>query len=335
MYRLILEHIIRHILQEEEFTNLNVRSFVDHESRTNKFVDYLKSNTPISFKGGEPKTITSVEILKKGEKNPTSYNPKTQSDELKAVLPDLKAGDKLHLIDTEGKAHSITTVSKTVDLGGLGKGGSTKPEQREIANLQKQFEEINAPITLIIGGQKFKGVDGVVDIRPNQKADFAFTINKVPAIFISYKPGSSPKDMISYGGITKEVNIEEVRRFIEAVKSKTSSMKNERVEYGYPVEDLEVIKKVVYGFEYKEGAAGENNVQFLVQGTGLKLVSNNDNNYTLEASHILKAPTVPTGAYTPYYNARYANDRNQFGIQNCRFTVVPFGARKNIKNPFE
>lgn len=331
MYRLIVEHIIRRILQEEEYVPLKKNSFVDHPDRTELFVKKLEKHDPIDLTNGSKVTIDHIKI------NKDIYN-KDNFKELNQRLPKLTTSDTITFYSGEdletATPYKISTFAKTSELGGLGKKGSTKPEQREVANLQKQFEDIDGSITLIIDSQKFENIDGITDVKSNQKADFAFTSNREPVIFISYKPGSSPKDMISYGGITKEANIEEVRSFIDAVKSKTSSMKDVRVEYGYPVQDPQVIEKVLYGFKYKEGVGGENSVQFLVQGTDLKL-EGGEGNYTLKASHILKAPTIPTGDYAPYYNARYANDRNQYGIQNCRFTVVPFGARKNIKNPFE
>lgn len=327
MYRLIIEHIIRRILQEEEFTNLNVKSFVDHTDRTKKFVDYLSSYSPITFRGGEPKKIIRVDILKKGEEKPTEYNPKDQANELKVILPKLEAGDKLYLVDDKGKAHSITTVSKTADLGGLGKGGSVKPERKAIASLQKQFEGINTPITLTIAGQKIEGVDGVENVTENKKADFAFTVNKKPAIFVSYKPGSNPRSIILYGGITDVKDDPEVQSFIKAVQAKTNSMREDRTGYGAPVTVKAVQEKAIFGFDYGSGF-GLNNVQFVIQGDDLQLIGS-DNNYTLQAGHIIISGDVPTeGGYEPYYNARYANDRNQFGIQNCRFSVIPAGARK-------
>jgi hypothetical protein len=331
MYRLIIEHIIRRILQEEEYVPLKKGSFADHPDRTELFVKKLEGHDPIDLTNGSKATIDFVKI------NKNVYD-KSNFKDLIQELPKLTSSDSITLYSGEdletATPYKINAFAKTTELGGLGKKGSTKPEQREIVNLQKQFEAIDGSITLTIDGQKFENIDGVVDVKPNQKADFAFTTNREPVIFISYKPGSSPKDMISYGGITKEANIKEVQSFINAVKSKTSSMKDVRVEYGYPVQDPEAIKKIIYGFQYEQGTAGENSVQFLIQGTDLKL-EGKDGVYTLVASHILKAPAIPTEEYAPYYNARYANDRNQYGIQNCRFTVVPFGARKNIKNPFE
>lgn len=331
MYRLIIEHIIRRILQEEEYLPLKKKSFVDHPDRTELFVSKLEKGDPIDLTNGKNVTVDYIKI------NKDIYS-KDNFKDLVQELPKLSSSDTITFYNGEdfetATPYKITAFAKTPELGGKGKKGSTKPEQREVANLQKQFEDINGSITLTIDGQKFENIDGIIDVKANQKADFAFTSNREPVIFISYKPGSSPKDMISYGGITREAEIEEVKSFINAVKSKTSSMKDVRVEYGYPVQDLEVIEKVLYGVQYNEEVAGENSVQFLIQGTDLKL-EGEGSAYTLKASHIFKAPETPTGDYTAYYNARYANDRNQFGIQNCRFTVVPFGARKNIQDPFK
>lgn len=337
MEHLVMENIIRLLLSEEDYLSLKKKSFTDRPDRTKLFVKKLEDRNPIDLTNGNKVVIDKIVVdndvfVKKPAKGERPFK------DLVAVLPTLTTRSKIMFYDDlevkKANAYKISAFAKTPELGGLGKKGSTKPEQREIANLQKQFEDIDGSITLIIDGEEFTNIDGIMDVRANRKADFAFTSNRKPVIYISYKPGSSPKDMISYGGITKEAEIEEVRNFINAVKSKTSSMKDVRVEYGYPVENPEVIQKVLYGFEYNPEVAGENSVQFLIQGTGLKL-EGEDGIYTLKASHILKAPEIPTGDYAPYYNARYANDRSQFGIQNCRFTVVPFGARKNIQDPFK
>jgi len=334
---LVMEDIIKLLLSEEDYVSLKKKSFTDRPDRTGLFVKKLEKRSPIDLTNGNKVVIHKIVIdddvfVKKPAEGERPFK------DLVAVLPTLTTRSKITFYDNlkaeKANAYKISAFAKTPELGGLGKKGTTKPEQREIANLQKQFEDIDGSITLIIDGERFENIDGIADVRANRKADFAFTSNREPVIFISYKPGSSPKDMISYGGITKEAKIKEVEAFINAVKSKTSSMKDTRVEYGYPVQDPEVIQKVLYGFQYNEETAGENSVQFLIQGTSLKLEEENGV-YTLKASHILKAPEIPTGEYAPYYNARYANDRSQFGVQNCRFTVVPFGARKNIRDPFK
>jgi hypothetical protein len=331
-----MEYIIRNILTEEEWNNLNIKAFQGdiHKARTDKFVDYLQSQTPIPIKKGEPIVVNSVSIKKDGSE--TSYDPTTQAAELKTILPTLTSGDKLYLLYQEGKKHSITTVAKTKELGGKGKGGLLKPERSAIASLQSQLAEIKKPISIVIGGKKYDNIDGIANVKENQKADFAFTSNGTPTVFLSYKPGNSAKDIISYGGITKtSAESEEVAAFIKAVQKKTSDMEGLGTEYGIPLTDDMVAIKTIYGINSGSDDFNINNVQALVQGTSLKLTLVKDNIYNLDASTILTSPSIPSGDYAPWLNARYANDRHQFGVKHCRFGVVPMGARRRVESPFK
>ena len=331
MNHLLLELLIRAILSEEGFTSLNVRSFKDRSDRTDKFVDALATSRPLPLKKGEESVVvTKVDITKDGET--TSYDPKIQAKELKAILPTLTSGNKLYLYDESGKRYSITAVAKTKELGGKGVGGTLGPERAAIASLEKQFQEIGKPITVILNDVPYEGITGVSNVKENQKADFALVDSKEPRIFISYKPGSSVRDVISYGGITGEsAKTEEVSKFIEAVKNKTTDMKGLGYEFGAPLTDELVAQRAIYGSGY--GASfGINNVQALMQGD-VKLVAKGDS-YELISNHTILSPSIPDDSYKPYLNARFAGDRNQFGIQHCRVGVVPKGARTNIESPF-
>lgn len=331
MNHLLLEFLIRQILSEEGFTSLNVRSFKDRADRTDKFVDALATGHPLPLKKGEESVVVSkVEITKDGET--TSYDPKTQAKELKAILPTLTSGNKLYLYDESGKRYSITAVAKTKELGGKGVGGTLGPERAAIASLEKQFQEIGKPITVTLGGESYEGITGVTNVKENQKADFALVNDKGPVLFVSYKPGNSVKDIISYGGITGEsAKTEEISKFIDAVKKQATDLKGLGYEFGVPLTDKSVALKAIYGSDY--GADyGINNVHALMQGD-VKLTPNGGS-YELKSNHTILSPTIPDGEYSPMLNARFAGDRNQFGIQHCRMGVVPQGARKNVRSPF-
>lgn len=334
MYRLLFEYLIRTILSEEEFTNLNVRSFADRDTRTNTFVDALKNNTPLTLARGEDKVVVDkVQIIWKDPKQEQTYIVDSNEDmsKLKQDLPKLKSGDKLFLF-VGSKKYSITAIAKTAELGGKGKGGTLKPERNAIANLQKQFDEIGKPVTVILNGKEYTGITGVTNVKENQKADFALVAGDTPVIFISYKPGNSAKDVISYGGVTgANADVPEVADFIAAVKSKVTDFKGLGYEFGVPLKDESVALKAIYGSNFG-GDYGINNVQALMQGD-IKLTPKGGA-YDLTSSHTLISPTIPDGSYEPYLNARFAGDRNQFGIQHCRIGVVPKGARTNIKSPY-
>ena len=354
MRRLILEYLIRRLLSEEEFTSLNVRSFQGpaHSTRTNTFVDAISSydkRTPKTIpltKGGEIGLVKAVRIIKKDElaakkTDPnvvigTTYetNDKAKMDQLKLDLPELVSGDKLSLIDSNNKEHNITTVAKTKELGGKGKGGTLGPERAAIASLQKQFEEIGGPITLVLGKVKYEGITGVTNVKENQKADFAFTRGSNPVIFISYKPGSSAKGVISYGGITSiSAKSRDVQKFVAAVKEKAPDFEGLGIEFSVPINDKGTALRAMYGSDFGK-AHGINNVQAILQGD-IKLEKQSDGTYLVVSDHSIIPPSIPSDEYAPVLNARYASDRNQFGIKHCRIGIVPAGARSNTKSPYE
>lgn len=91
----------------------------------------------------------------------------------------------------------------------------------------------------------------------------------------------------------------------------------------------------MFGSEFSAGGNyGFNNVQGIMQGNiELKPVGDSkDNIYSLDCPKIIYSPDVPTDdLYKPFYNARYAYDRNQFGIEHCRFNIIPKGSRKRAE----
>ena len=64
MYRLIIEHIIRHILQEEEFTNLQITSFRDRPARIDTFLSKIGTDSEFTLKNGDTITFTDAKIVK-------------------------------------------------------------------------------------------------------------------------------------------------------------------------------------------------------------------------------------------------------------------------------
>lgn len=327
MNRLIFEYIIRTLL-DEEFLPLQKKSFANRKSRTDLFVQKLKDKKPIDLTNGKQAVIDKVLI------NDKVYTRKNFED-LKKVLPTLSSTDIIKFYEGD-KEYKISAFAKTAELGGKGKGGSLGPERKVLQELQAQFQEIEGPITLKIGNQSFEGITGISNVKENQKADFMFT-GKEP-VYVSYKPGTTPKDMVSYGGVTKvAADSETVSSFVEAVKKKTPSFKEHKVEYSIPLNserDQSLILKTMYGSQ-AGGAPSENNVQLILQGSDIKLKKESDTVYSLTYSHVIFQPEIPEGDYAPVLNARYADDRHQFGIMYCRVGVIPAGARPNAKNPFK
>ena len=329
MYRLIIEHIIYQIL-EEEFVALDKRSFADRESRTKTFVQKLKDGEAIDLTNGEKVVIKQVTIDGK------DYT-KRNFNRLLTKLPTLTSANKITFISKEGKVYNISALAKTTELGGFGKGGTLKIERAVIASLQRQLESLDTPITLNLNGKSYSGIDSIVNVKENQKADFAFTVKGKPEVYISHKGGSSASDIVFYGGISSYKSNTEVQSFIAAVKAEIQNKKGTLKfdkgdpEYTAPVGDMDLAKKVLFGSKYTEGSYSDNSVQAIVQGNKVELLPSGDS-YKLTANKIILSPDVPTDSgYAPVYNARFASDRDQFGIKNCRVTVVPAASRKNTR----
>ena len=320
----IIEHLVKHLISEEEFAALTRASFKNRDVRTNLFVDKLKQKAPIDLQNGEEVVIDKVTV------NGEEYT-ESNFDKLKQVLPGLKKGDSLKFFSGD-KKYSISAFAKTAELGGAGKGSGLKPEKLASGEINKQLAQIGKPITIEFNGQLYKNVTELLPAKGNRKADFYF--NSTPGLFISYKQGDATHKIVAYGGIVslrKEGN--EVDKFIKAVQSQNPDFKDSRVEYGAPVKDQEIAKKALYGKDFTEGSNyGEDNVQVILQGSIELMPTDKEDVYRLRASKIITSPEVPQdGDYAPFYNARYANDRSQFGIPNSRFNIIPGGARKNAK----
>jgi len=176
-----------------------------------------------------------------------------------------------------------------------------------------------------------------VNIPGQPKADFALADKSGPVVYISHKDGNSAKSFHHYGGISK-IKSPTVERFVAAIKQKTSQMKKGDPEYGIPLnpsKDAMLILKAMYGSNYGAKSYGRENVQGILQGN-LKLIpTGKKDEYNLSATKTILPPTIPTDAeYRPYLTAMYAGDRNQEGIKNCRFRILPAGARGKFKNPY-
>lgn len=313
MEHLVMENIIRLLLSEEEYTSLGIGSFrgSSHRDRTDKFVDYLANGKPIPLKKGEPSIISKVEI-KKGDET-TVYDPTTQSQELKQILPTLRAGDKFFLYDTNNVKHSISAVAKTPELGGKGKGHQrgSQGEATEIANIQKQIDEFNKDgegITIVGVGPNVISIEPVTGM---QKADFKF-VNKAGNV-LGYIQHKSPKHQQMAGvGRKPFTEFKEVQEFAKKVYDtveKSPSKRLEKPEYSI-IQDPELKRLAVYG-EQEEGPRG---VQFYCIGP-MELKAVGDNSFELTISggkgRVYTGNQIPEGEEAPTLVATYRAGRNQ------------------------
>ena len=321
MYRLILEHIIRRILQEEEFRSLGIGSFrgASHKDRTDIFVDHIIAGDDIPLKSGKSITVDRVQVITKvdkAEKNTdgTYYSADSSEDmtDLKAVLPTLGAGDRLYLHGAGGK-YSITTVTKTPELGGKGKGyqRGSEVEAAEISNIQKQIDEFKPEqggITIIGAGDNIVGIEPVTG---NKKADFKFVDDQGNAV--AYIQHKSPKHQ-QMSGIGRDPirNFKEVQEFAQEVYDTVMASKDKRLQEPKQksIESEELKKLAVYG-NSEEGPRG---VQFYCIGP-MELKSLGENRFELTvpkgAGHVYTGDQIPEGNEAPTLVATYRAGRNQ------------------------
>jgi hypothetical protein len=358
--QLVMEYILRRIIQEADLTNLGIGSFrgSSHKDRTNKFVDYLSSNppTPIPLKNDKSVIVNKVQVItkadkakekedvaiekadtakkKKDKKTPkqigTIYSVSNLADmeSLKQVLPKLSAGDSLYLYDSGNNKHSISTVAKTTDLGGKGKGfqRGSEGEAIEIANIQKQIDAYNTTnegISIIGAG------DNIVGIKPvegSQKADFKF-INAAGEA-VAYIQHKSPKYQ-QMSGIGRDPirNYPEVQSFAKKVYDIVMASENQRLESPEKqlIVDEELKKLAVYGSP-EEGPKG---VQFYCIGPmQLKKVDGDKFELTVPEGKggVFTGGRIPDGTEAPTLVATYRAGRNQV----VPVEVVP-GTKKKAK----
>jgi len=179
MYRLILEHIIRQILQEEEFTNLGVTSFRARPARINAFIEHLQTGTAIPLTKGNSAKIKSIEVVKKDKSKLEFTDFKGQESELRSALGDLGSGDKMYLTDTNDRVHNISTVVKTPELGGLGKGVQRggKSEKAQATTIKDALANGSIDLKIVdVNGSEhtLTGVSDFISVGKNTKADFKF-----------------------------------------------------------------------------------------------------------------------------------------------------------------
>jgi len=186
MYRLIIDHIIRHILQEEEFTSLNTTAFRNRPARIKTFLDKLKTNSEFTLQNGNTIGFTDAKIVKnnpiKGledEESKKEFTFLDNPDEFGIQLDKLEPGDRLSLTGVDKKIYKVSDIAKTKELGGKGKGieqpgRKSENTQLETLNTGLQGGPFNIEVVDYKGKSHIlKGIKEAVSIEKNRKADIA------------------------------------------------------------------------------------------------------------------------------------------------------------------
>ena len=280
MYRLIIEHIVRVVI-------LEARS----QSLTRKVRDAIVASDTSHIKAAQkPNRVFAPDLSTEDLINKIEALYKV---DVKVIEPKQTGSESSKFPTLEFNVEDNTV--KIVHAKGIIAGAEGESKQ-EIA-IQKQIEEFGHSITLEVvdtQGKKhtFKNIDGFIKVPGNKKADFAFTTNQQPTVFLQHK---SPVHQ-QMSGITKfsREDYPEIDTFIkdvtEAVKSGSQDGTADGVQI-YCIGDLRL---------EGEGAIKQ-----------------------LTANKIYVYPELPEGLDAPILGATYRKDRNQYGIPNVRFGIYP------------
>jgi len=315
------------LLGVEQFlaeTTLSRSELLKYDTRIEKFVDKFLREEPFEAHNTSPIYIDTLIIDGK------EFSLDNNREDIQNAIKISKNPIKIKGTSDEESIQTTTSaLTKTAEFGGKGAGSGTKKEDMALTDASNKLSKLNngEPVTLIVNNKAYEGITGMVTIPKTPKADFAYVAGDTPVIFISHKDGKTAKDFQQYGGVAQTgiVNHPEVQDFVKAVKNSLQdpTQMEARTAFARPVKDPELIRKLVYGTEFKEGGPyGEQNVQALYQGPVEYTKNSQDpKTFTVTANHVINNPDIPQEDYTPYFYATFRRNRNQFGIKDVRFGV--------------
>lgn len=184
-------------------------------------------------------------------------------------------------------------------------------------------------------------IDGVANVPNNPKADFAFTINHVPSIFISHKDNGNKQKLANsfrqYGGLSKfslgelsnhEEILElkaELQKGFSAAGFSLSSMRKGSY-FAKRIESDDLIKAAIFGRNYDSCVASIHNVDALIQGD--IVLADVDGIFNLQCSHLLVHPRHNNGEliiqeeFAPHFMIMKSQNTNQW-FNQCRLSIWP------------
>lgn len=240
----------------------------------------------------------------------------------------------------DGKTYyKITNFKKTVEFDGkpdrppAGIEGETKTVARiniMLQNIMKKHNYKNG-VPIVCRGVKYYAVS-CMKVPGTPKADLALLDkNGKEVVWISYKMGRTVKDFQQWGGMSddKMQAFPQVQEFINKMKLHFPNGLKSGQNAGMHIKGAKstlIKKKAVYGFDFEPGAVlGRNNVSFVVQGR--VDITDAPGGYTITSTtaHAYENGSNLKSSEDPIFFAKYTGDRGQFGVQNARMVINPYG----------
>jgi len=305
MYRLIIKHIVRGVILEARSQSLTrkVRDAIV-ASDTSRIKAAQKPNRVFAPDLSTDDLINKIEALYKVD--------------VKVLEPKQAGSDSSKFPTLEFNVEDTTV--KIVHAKGIVAGA--EGESKQETTIQQQIKDFGHSITLEIvdiQGKRhtFKDIDGFIKVTGNKKADFAFTTNQQPTVFLQHK---SPIHQ-QMSGITKfnQEVYPEIDTFIKKVAEAVRSSPTGRLDKPMSQEITDPKLKVAAVYGIQDGTADGVQI-YCIGDLGLE---GEGATKQLTANKIYVYPELPEGLDTPILGATYRKDRNQYGIQNVRFGIYP------------
>lgn len=310
MYRLILEHIIRRILQEEEFTSLQTTSFRDRPTRVDTFLSKIGTDSEFTLKNGDTITFTDAKIVKSspikglGDKDEESQKEFTflgDGGEFSEQLEKLEPGDRLSLTGSNNKTYKISDVAKTPELGGKGKGieqPGKKSENTQLQTLNTGLEGGPFDIKVIDYEGKphiLEGIKKAIPIEGQHKADIALVSvdNNYTYVQLKQKKHRQLEGLVRSNFAKDEEGKTLIIAFAQKVKAE---LKNERLKEPIveAITDPRLQRLAVYGTSDGKTTSDKSAVIMYCIGT-VKLVDAGEGVKELTADTVYFYPEIPAG----------------------------------------
>lgn len=226
-------------------------------------------------------------------------------------------------VDKSGDSYSISSLVKSPEFGGKGKGSGTTKEDMALQGINDALQEMGPiDVRLSSGGEVYKGIVKASTVPGTPKADFTLDTEQGPVIFISHKDGSKATDFQQYGGFTGLMDEPEIKAFIDAVREKTGGELQPKQSFKRDLKEDGIKLKAIYGLDAEQDSFGINKCQVLYQGP-VKFVKQSDGTYLITSNHTVLFPEISGDGYSPILYVSYRRGRNSGGLKNCRFGIYP------------
>jgi len=269
----------------------------------------------------EKKTATTVKVVVPSALRSTGVQ------QISGALPGSTVSDDGKKVHYDG----ATILVKPAEAQGAG----LKKEAGQILALDTSIKEhLNGqPFIILAVGTRIVNAAGIIKVPGNVKADAqVIDENGEPVAWISLKDGTGPRGFGQWGGVNHLSRDPDVMKFVQDLKLKVGPEIPRGPTYGSPITNNRLKALACFGKAFG-GPPGESNVDLILQGHPT-LKKGTRGSYVITGAHSWHNGDIPQGEYEPVLTARFAPDRNDFGIKGARITAYPSAGRpwKNIND---